>query len=84
MDKTRVILSILGSIKVLVGKDDRRKYRGAQVKRTTVTTIEYISTDSRYLNPIVIWPATIYRSNWATFATSGWQYAISESGYTDS
>jgi hypothetical protein len=32
IDETRVILSILGSVKVLVGKDNRRDYRGARVK----------------------------------------------------
>jgi hypothetical protein len=32
MDETRVMLSMLGSVKVLVGKDDRRNYRGARVK----------------------------------------------------
>ena len=32
MDKTGVMLSMLGSIKVLVGKDDIRDYRGAGVK----------------------------------------------------
>lgn len=58
-----------GSIKVLVGKDDTRDYRGARVKRTTVTTIEYISANNRYLNPMIIWPATTYRSNWTTFFT---------------
>ena len=33
------MLSMLGSVKVLVSKDDLRDYRGAGVKRTTVTTI---------------------------------------------
>jgi hypothetical protein len=84
MDETGVMLSMPGSVKVLVGKDDRRKYRGARVKRTTVTAVECISADGRYLNPMVIWPATTHRSNWTTFSTPGWQYAISESGYTDS
>ena len=42
MDETGVILSMLGSIKVLVGKDDTRDYRGARVKRTTVTTVSWI------------------------------------------
>jgi hypothetical protein len=54
IDETRVILSIPGSIKVLIGKDDRRNYRGACVKRTIVTVIEYISGNGRYLKPIVI------------------------------
>ena len=40
MDETGVILSILGCIKVLVGKDDMRDHRGVRVKRTTVTAIE--------------------------------------------
>ena len=84
MDETRVMLSMPGSVKVLVGKDDKRNYRGARVKRTSVTAIEYISADGRYLDPMIIWPATIHRSNWTTFPTPGWQYAYSESGYTDS
>jgi hypothetical protein len=54
------MLSMLGSVKVLVSKDNKRKYRGARVKRTTVTAIECISVDGRYLNPLIIWPATTY------------------------
>ena len=84
MDETGVMLSMLGSIKVLVGKDDTRGYRGARVKRTMVTAIECISADGRYLKPMIIWPATTHRSNWTTFPTPGWQYACNESGYTDS
>ncbi|KAF2006458.1 DDE-domain-containing protein [Amniculicola lignicola CBS 123094] len=84
MDKTGVMLSMLSSVKVLVGKGDRRNYRGARVKRTTITAIECISADGRYLNPMIIWPATTHRSNWTTFPTPGWQYACNESGYTDS
>ena len=60
MDETRVMLSMLGSVKVLVGKDDKRNYRGARVKRTSVTAIECISTDGRYLDLMIIWPATTY------------------------
>ncbi|KAJ8604149.1 hypothetical protein MRB53_041947 [Persea americana] len=60
---------MLGSVKVLVGKDDSRNYRGAHFKRTTVTAIERINTDGRYLNPMIIWPAATHRSNWTTFRT---------------
>jgi hypothetical protein len=60
MDETRIMLSILGSIKVLLDKDDTRDYRSAVVKRTIVTAIEYISANSRFLLPIVIWLATTY------------------------
>ncbi|EGP82460.1 uncharacterized protein MYCGRDRAFT_51666, partial [Zymoseptoria tritici IPO323] len=84
MDKTRVILSTLGAVKVLVGRNDIRGYRGARVKRTTVTAIECISSDGRYLSPIIIWAATTHRSDWITFPTPGWHYACSESRYTDS
>lgn len=84
MDETGVILSMLGSVKVLVGKDDKRRYRGARVKRTMVAAIECISADGRCLNPMIIWPATTHRSNWTTFPTPGWHYAYNESGYTDS
>jgi hypothetical protein len=69
MDETGIMLSMLGSIKVLVSKDDLRGYRGARVKRTVVTAIECISGDGRYLDPIIIWPASIHRVNWTTYPT---------------
>jgi hypothetical protein len=136
------MLSILGSVKVLVGKDDQQNYRGAGVKRTMVTaiswipmlqschslltslikrwsqphglwrytqayikrsqlsrleniitlallvpsfnSIECVSSVGRSLLPMIIWPASTHRSNWTTYPTSGWHYAFSESGYTDS
>ncbi|OCK76245.1 DDE-domain-containing protein [Lepidopterella palustris CBS 459.81] len=40
MDKIGVLLSILGSVKVLIEKDNIQDYRGAGVKRTIVTTIK--------------------------------------------
>src|SRR6266568_2717415 len=76
--------NLLGSVKVLVGKDDSRNYRGAGVKRTMITAVECISCDGRYLSPLIIWPATTHRSNWTTYPAPGWHYACSESGYTDS
>ncbi|KAF2802856.1 uncharacterized protein BDZ99DRAFT_400723 [Mytilinidion resinicola] len=45
IDETGVLLSMLGSIKVLVGKDNLRDYRGAGVKRTIVTAVKCISAD---------------------------------------
>ena len=63
MDETGVMLCMLGSITVLVSKDDPRDYRGAGVKRTMVTAIEYISANSKSLLLMIIWPATTYRSN---------------------
>jgi hypothetical protein len=54
IDKTGVMLSMLGSVKVLVGKDDLQRYRGAGLKRTIVTAIECISTDSRSLLLLII------------------------------
>ena len=84
MDETGVMLSMLGSVKVLVSKDDPRDYRGAGVKRTMVTAIECMSADGRCLSPLIIWPASTHRSNWTTFPTPGWHYAFSETGFTDS
>jgi hypothetical protein len=54
MDETGVLLSKLGSVKVLVGKDDLRDYRGTGVKRTIVTAIECISANGRSLLPLII------------------------------
>jgi hypothetical protein len=84
MDETGVMLSMLGSVKVLLGKDDLRGHRGAGVKRTLVTAIECISADGRSLSPLIIWPASTYRSNWTTHPTPGWHYGVSENGYNNS
>lgn len=84
MDEIGVMLSILGSVNVLVRKDDYRDYRGARVERTMVTAIECINADSRYLDPLIIWPAATHRSSWTTHHALGWHYACSKSGYTDS
>jgi hypothetical protein len=42
IDETGVMLSMLGSIKVLIGRDHLRGNRGTITKRTIVTTIECI------------------------------------------
>ncbi|XP_014550508.1 hypothetical protein COCVIDRAFT_58152, partial [Bipolaris victoriae FI3] len=84
MDETGVMLSMLGSVKVLVGKDDSRDYRGVGIKRTMVTAVECISADGRSLLPLIIWPASTHRDNWTTYETPGWHYGHSENGYNDS
>lgn len=53
MDETRVMLSILNLVKVLI-KHDTQCYRGARVKRTIVLAIDYISSNGRCLKPIII------------------------------
>jgi hypothetical protein len=54
IDKTGIMLLMLGAVKVLVGKNNTQDYRSARVKRKIVTLIECISADGRYLNPIII------------------------------
>jgi hypothetical protein len=63
MDETGVMLSILSSVKVLVGKDYERDYQGAGVKRTMVTAVQYICGDGTVLLPLIIWPASTHQSN---------------------
>jgi hypothetical protein len=77
------MLSILGSVKILVNKDDPRDYRDADIKRTMVTVIEYIFVNGRSFLLIIIWLAITYRSNWIIYLTSGWHYAYFESEYID-
>jgi len=67
MDETGVMLCMLNSVKVLVSKDDQQDYRGAGVKRTTVTAIECISGNGKSLLLMIIWPTITYQSNWTTF-----------------
>lgn len=83
MDETGVMLSKLGSVKVLVGEKDTRDYRGTRNERETVTVVECISADGRSLKPLVIWPARTHRANCTTFPTPGWHYAFSDTGYTN-
>jgi len=83
MDETGTMLSKPNSVKVLVGKDNKRGYRGARVKRTTITAIECVSAVGRYLNPMIIWPASTHRANRVTYPTPGWHYTYTDSGYTD-
>jgi hypothetical protein len=45
---------MLGSIKVLVSKDDPRDYKGAGVKRMIVTAIKYVSANGKSLLLIII------------------------------
>jgi hypothetical protein len=84
MDEIVVMLSMLNSVKVLVGKDNTQAYRGARVKRTMVTAVECIPADGRCLDPMIIWPAKPHRANWTTHPTPGWVYAYSDTGFTDS
>jgi hypothetical protein len=62
MDETRVMLSMLASIKVIVGKDDMRDSGGARVKREMVTAIECISADGGYLKPMIRYLASYHPS----------------------
>lgn len=61
MDETGVLLSILSSLKVLIEKNGLT-FKGAGIKRTLITAIEYISIDGRSLYPLIIWPAATHRS----------------------
>lgn len=83
MDETGVLLGVLHTLKVLVGKDDLGKTRGAGAKRTLITAIECISADGRSLPPLIIWPAASHRSNWTTHPTPGWHFACTKTGYTN-
>jgi hypothetical protein len=60
IDKTRVMLYILNSIKVLVSKDDPRDYKGTGVKQTIVTVIKCISASGKFLLLMIIWLVITY------------------------
>ena len=82
MDETGILLGAPCAMTVLVGRDDLRDYRGADIKRTLVTAIECISADGRSLPALIIWPAASHRSAWTSHKTPKWHFACSESGYT--
>ena len=83
-DETGTLLSMPKAVKVVVSKNNKRGRRGARIKRTNITAIECVSADGRYLNPMIIWPASTHRANWTTHDTPEWYYALSDKGYTDS
>lgn len=83
MDETGVLLGKLGSLKVLVGKNELRNYRGASSRRTLITAVECISATGSCLDPLVIWPSATHRSHWTTHPTPGWHFARTEGGYTN-
>jgi hypothetical protein len=83
IDETGVLLSVLKSLKVLVGKDEMKTYRGTGVKRTLITAIECISIDGRYLPLLIIWLAATHRSTWTTHPTLKWHFSLSNSRYTN-
>lgn len=54
IDETGIMLPKLNSIKVLVGKDNKRGYRGVRVKRTTITAIwHYAYSDTGYTDSYI-------------------------------
>lgn len=83
MNEIEIMLSMPGSVKVLIDKNDRRDYRNARIKRTTMIAIECINADDRYLKSMIIWSIIIYRSNWIIFFILEWQYACFEFEYID-
>jgi hypothetical protein len=83
MDETGVLLGKLGSLKVLVGKNELRNYRGASSKRTLITAVECISATGDCLDPLVIWPSATHRSHWTTHPTPGWHFTCTKKGYTN-
>jgi hypothetical protein len=78
-----VLLGKLGSLRILVGKNELRNYRGASSKRTLITAVECISATGNCLHPLVIWPSATHRSHWTTRPTPGWHFAYTESGHTN-
>lgn len=60
MDETGTLLSLPKSAKVVISKDNKKGNRGARINRTNVTAIECVSVDGRYLNPMIIWPASTH------------------------
>ena len=83
MDETGVLLSSLNSLKVLVGREELRNYRGVHVQRELITAVECNSADGRYLDPLIIWPAATHQSTWTVYPTPGWHFGLSETGYTN-
>jgi hypothetical protein len=83
MDETGNLLNSPASRKYVIHKDDWKRYRGAAVKRTLVTSVECISMSGRCLWPLIIWPASTHRSDWTTHRTPGWHFACSPTGYSN-
>jgi hypothetical protein len=66
LDEPGILLSDLGSLKALIGKDDLRNCRVARFKWTLVTAVERISANGRSLSVQIVWPDSIHWSTWTT------------------
>ena len=53
----------------------------ADVKRTTIIAVEYVSAVGRYMNSMIPWPAIIHQANWITYLTPGWHYTYFDIEY---
>lgn len=84
MDETGVLLAEINAVKVLVSRDDLTNNRGAAVKRTMITAVQYISASGRSLLPLIVWPALTHRSTWTVHPTLGWHFGLSKTGYVNS
>jgi len=66
LDEAGVLLNVLSSLKVLIGKDNLRNCRVARFKWTLITAIERISANGRSLSAQIVWSASIHWSTWTT------------------
>ncbi|PMD67455.1 uncharacterized protein K444DRAFT_515379, partial [Hyaloscypha bicolor E] len=54
INKTGIILYILGSIKILINKNNLQNYKDISIKYIIVTIIKYINTNNKSLLLIII------------------------------
>ncbi len=54
MNETRVLLSVLSFLKILINKNDLRKHKAIAIKRILIIVIECIFTNDRYLHSLTI------------------------------
>ena len=53
MNETSILLNVLNSFKILIGKNELETYRKTDVKRILITIIKCISIDDRHLHSLI-------------------------------
>jgi hypothetical protein len=81
MDDTGIMLRTLGSLKVLVGRDELRNYRDASVNYTMIIAEECICVDGQALSPLIIWLSVTQVSSWTSHTTPDQRFACSGNRY---
>jgi hypothetical protein len=82
MDEKGCMLGVIGKLRVIVSRAERKPYMTQCGNREWVSLIECVSVSGRVLSPWVIFKGKVHQKAWRNRLNSG-HIALSENGWTD-